>query len=245
MNRKSPLEELWQPMLQSGDPVIIANPPGNRPNYVLYPKDLSEFQRALRAGEPAIPIGANEVVVGDRGVSLGNMLATLSITGFIREHGKGVLLRIRSDLVPEDTRNRPVILIGAFSNAWTLDQSRACRFRFIKEQGPSEWLQGILDTGTGRKYFSQLRNHATEADLDYAVVSRLSSGPGQFVLTAAGVSEFGTQVAGEFVTSPKSWSDVVRRAPSGWQKKNFEILLETKVVGRSPGGPKLIEAHFW
>lgn len=64
-------------------------------------------------------------------------------------------------------------------------------------------------------------------------------------MVAAGVSNIGTQTAGEFLTSPDLLSDALQDAPKGWQKKNFQFVLYTKVLGRTPGPPVVVAKRFW
>jgi len=67
----------------------------------------------------------------------------------------------------------------------------------------------------------------------------------QPVIVAAGLSIYGTQAAGEFLTSPSLLSAAVRDAPKDWQKKNFQFVLHTKVLGKTPGTPTVVAKHFW
>jgi len=243
--RGSPFDDLWRPLIQGGEPVIVSNPSGGTPRFLVYPQNVEEFQRALRAGTSPLSIPSGEIAVSDQMVSVGNMQAILAIAGLLREHRKGALPRIASEFVPGDNRDRPMILVGAFSNAWTLDLSAAQRFRFFSEGRGQQYQAGVLDSSSSRRWYAQLRNHAWEASLDYAVISRVWNSYGQVVLSVAGVTHLGTQAAAEFITNAHSWSELVRGAPRGWQKKNFQILLETKIVGKSANAPKVVEFHLW
>jgi hypothetical protein len=81
---------------------------------------------------------------------------------------------------------------------------------------------------------------------DYAVVSRVfDSQTGEFLIAAAGITQYGTRADGEFLTSPKDMATLARDAPRDWQKKNVQILLHTRVVDETPGPPKIVTAHFW
>jgi len=88
--------------------------------------------------------------------------------------------------------------------------------------------------------------HPWETDVDYAIVSRFAEpGKHRTVLSAAGISWYGTQVAGDFITNPERWRDFARNAPAGWHQKNIQIVLETKVVGKTPTPAKVVATHFW
>ena len=81
---------------------------------------------------------------------------------------------------------------------------------------------------------------------DYAVVSRvLDPTTGRLVVTAAGLTKFGTAAAGEFLSEPGYIEQALRSAPKGWDAKNLQIVLATKLVGESSGPPRVIATHFW
>ena len=65
------------------------------------------------------------------------------------------------------------------------------------------------------------------------------------VVTAAGLSVFGTLAAGEFLTTPAEFRKILRVAPKGWQHKNFELVLSTDVIRGKSGHPNIVAAHFW
>ena len=68
---------------------------------------------------------------------------------------------------------------------------------------------------------------------------------GEFLIAAAGITQYGTRAAREFLTSPEDMAALAQDAPPDWQKKNVQILLRTQVVGETPGPPKIVTAHFW
>jgi hypothetical protein len=80
---------------------------------------------------------------------------------------------------------------------------------------------------------------------DYALVVRFfDPNTGQPVITAAGISIFGTSAAAEFLTDAGEMSMLNSIAP-GWEKKNLEIVLSTEVVRAKSGRPRIIAAHVW
>ena len=55
---------------------------------------------------------------------------------------------------------------------------------------------------------------------DYALITRvLSSKTGGPTITVAGIGEFGTQAAAEFLTNPDYMRTLLSSAPLGWGKK--------------------------
>ncbi|MBM3748052.1 MAG: hypothetical protein FJW34_19880 [Acidobacteria bacterium] len=61
----------------------------------------------------------------------------------------------------------------------------------------------------------------------------------------AGITQYGTQAGGDFLTRPSYLSDALRQAPAGWRRKNIQFLLHTRVIGRTPASPKVLVTHFW
>jgi hypothetical protein len=65
------------------------------------------------------------------------------------------------------------------------------------------------------------------------------------VVTAAGISAFGTLAAGEFLTNPHEIRKIETIAPRGWKKKNLEMVLSVDVIRGKPGRANIVAAHFW
>jgi hypothetical protein len=81
---------------------------------------------------------------------------------------------------------------------------------------------------------------------DYAIVLRFTSPrTGQPVLVIAGVSTFGTEAAGDFIASQRLLAEALQTAPKNWDQKNFEFVLQTKIIGNSPGHPTVVAANYW
>jgi hypothetical protein len=81
---------------------------------------------------------------------------------------------------------------------------------------------------------------------DYAIVSRVvDPSTGKIVVTASGLAKFGTEAAGEFLTSPKAMDQIEKSGPRNWDRMNIEIVIATDVVGRRAGPPRIVATHFW
>jgi hypothetical protein len=65
------------------------------------------------------------------------------------------------------------------------------------------------------------------------------------VLLAAGLSHFGTQVAGQILTDPTSLGKALKDAPAGWHNRNLQLLFRVEVFGNSAGQPALIASKYW
>jgi NAD dependent epimerase/dehydratase family enzyme len=81
---------------------------------------------------------------------------------------------------------------------------------------------------------------------DYAIVTRLLNlKTGQILFTAAGIGQYGTQAASEFLSSPQRIKEFADRAPRDWNQKNVQIVLHIKVVDETPGTVDIVAVHYW
>ncbi len=49
----------------------------------------------------------------------------------------------------------------------------------------------------------------------------------------------------EFITNPVYWRELVKAAPKDWKRRNLQVVLQTNVVNRTPGPPRILATHFW
>jgi hypothetical protein len=80
---------------------------------------------------------------------------------------------------------------------------------------------------------------------DYALVSRrFEAGTGQLIITAAGITQYGTRAAGEFLGSATLLDAALANQPEWW-RKNVQVLLHTSVIRGTPETPTVISAQVW
>jgi hypothetical protein len=85
-----------------------------------------------------------------------------------------------------------------------------------------------------------------KTDRDFAIVSRVFHPDTHAMLVElAGITSYGTDAAGDLVTSPELMAEALRDAPAGWQTKNLQLVLSVKVIGGSAASPKVVASHFW
>jgi hypothetical protein len=180
--------------------------------------------------------------VTDQFVGIGNAHTAALLTALFASRGKGVEIRYANDLSFSDLRNAPSVLVGAFSNLWTLEMTSQLRFVFEQHDG----VRRIRDRSANRTW--QLEDLAPDGKTpdDYAVVSRLfDSATGQLLMTAAGITQYGTRAAGEFLTDPQRLGAALESAPADWPEKNVQVLLQTSVFRGTPAPPKVLALHVW
>ena len=141
-------------------------------------------------------------------------------------------------------REGPIVLIGAFDNIWTLRVTQKLRFGFESKNGEAL----IVDRKSGDK-----TTWATAWDLpyqklskDYAIVARIHDNTtGQPVIIAAGISEEGTEAAGEILYNPVYLNSLLAKAPANWEKMNMEAVIETQVIEGHSGPPNILALETW
>jgi hypothetical protein len=141
-------------------------------------------------------------------------------------------------------REGPIVLIGAFDNIWTLRLTQKLRYGFESKNGDAL----LVDRNSGNK-----TTWATAWDLpyqklsrDYAIVARIhDSTTGQPVIIAAGISEEGTEAAGEILYNPVYLNSLLAKAPANWEKLNMEAVIETQVIEGHSGPPNVLAVETW
>jgi|KBSMisStandDraft_5_1062788.scaffolds.fasta_scaffold20960_1 hypothetical protein len=141
-------------------------------------------------------------------------------------------------------REGPIVLIGAFDNIWTLRVTQKLRFGFESKNGDAL----LVDRKSGDK-----TTWTTNWDLpyqklskDYAIVARIHDNTtGQPVIIAAGISEEGTEAAGEILYNPVYLNTLLAKAPANWEKMNMEAVIETQVIEGHSGPPNILAVETW
>jgi hypothetical protein len=141
-------------------------------------------------------------------------------------------------------REGPIVLIGGFDNIWTLRVTQKLRFGFESKDG----VAIIVDRKS-----PQQTSWATAWDLpyqklsrDYAIVARIHDNTtGQPVIVAAGISEEGTEAAGEILYNPVYLDSLIAKLPTNWEQMNMEAVIETQVIEGHPGPPSILAVETW
>jgi hypothetical protein len=141
-------------------------------------------------------------------------------------------------------REGPIVLIGGFDNIWTLRVTQKLRFGFESKDG----VAIIVDRKSPKQ-----TSWATAWDLpyqklsrDYAIVARIHDNTtGQPVIVAAGISEEGTEAAGEILYNPVYLDSLISKLPPNWEQLNMEAVIETQVIEGHPGPPSILAVETW
>jgi hypothetical protein len=245
------LDRFWAPALQSAKPVMLYC--GQPIVYFLSREVREKYREKLppekQRGSYAVTLdpeatirGRDVIPVIDQFVGIGNAHTAALIAALLAGLNKPVEIRYADDVSFSDLRSSPSVLIGAFSNLWTLEMQGGVRFVFEQENG----VRAIRDRSDNRTWVLSLLAPDGKTPEDYAIVSRLfDSGTGQVLILAAGITQYGTRAAGEFLTSGLLLNEVLAKGPADWPRKNLQVLLHTTVYRGMPGTPVLVKLHVW
>jgi hypothetical protein len=244
-NLPSPADRFWQPLNQSKDPVLIAlgivhglNGGG----------DIDQFR--FRATEACkTPAGCEKFFSGVHPIARGNIptgdaIGLGHMMGHIGKMGKQFRIRGVLDITYSNLKEEDAVLVGYFSNPWTVELHQHTRFalvhdalgyRVLDRQNPNttNW------TMTGG--WPRMRNQE-----DYALITRVTDPQTRRThYTAAGFTPFGTEAAAALLGDSGKLSEFLSALPAGWPAKNLQLVIHTRVKSMIPGPPKLVAAHVW
>ena len=234
------LDRFWGPLLgtaapggvcASGGPAISAR--------------TTEVLDALRRPVVARVFGSEDFQLSRQAqTSWPTAQAIADVSRMLGTAGKDFELRVADQMSFEQVKTHPIVVIGMFSNPWTIELTRHLRFSFAPTADGQYVVRDATRSEPLRRVAGLYPN--TPMPLDYALVTRLLDPQQDRRLVAmGGISGLGTRVAADFATSARHWEQFARMAPAGWENKNLQVLLETRIVGDTPNPPTIIAFHVW
>jgi hypothetical protein len=253
---ESVINQFWSPIFNTSKPLLICLPKTvvYRPSITLYKrhaKTSDEFDREVDRMNNRPTLRPDEGLVwgdmieySDFALGKGDVKAAFRLSGLFVKLRKDSELRVGGDYGWDDLRNSPAVIIGAFSNPWTIKLTSGLHFAFVEPQ-PGEFR--IQEQGpSGRVWFPQTDARTSAVTSDYGLLTRLiNSGTGQFVTDVAGINAPGSEAAAEVATSQEDLEKALRSAPPGWKRKNVQILVKTTVVDGLAGPPEIVAVYVW
>jgi hypothetical protein len=248
----SNLDLFWSPVLESSRPILICN--GTTTAFRLSRSYWNRAEPAAEPGEmeqpgikrqvPALTEGEvwaskDLEAIPDGFMTPGDLATTLQVAVLLKSKDRSYGLRTGSNLPFVDLQSSPVILVGAFNNAWTMDLNHNLPYFFdrgghLREQG-----------GQHRVWVSH-RSPDELAEEDYAVVARiLNSKTGNPVVILAGERNCGTEAAGEFATDRGQWSQLRGVSRDALEKNNLEIVLHVSLDHCRPTSMSVEALQVW
>lgn len=247
------VDEFWMPVLHTPEPVLLCV--GQPKVYNLLGNLEADMRKKVpQRARPSADL-ANERItttVGsivpnwDRYLALGDAICLSDLAALFARNGHGYHIRGGGSTSFADLRENPAVLIGGFTNDWNLRLTSQLRFTF--EKSADEVTDFVHDRRNPSNRDWQLTNiwPAWNMPVDYAIVSRvLDPATGKVVVSAAGITQYGTAAAGEFLTNSDYLGEAVRQASPDWRYKNLQVVLSTKVIGGTAGPPHVLAVHTW
>ena len=248
---KDLVKQFWSPLLNTSQPVLVYT--GANAVYMPSSQFIERFKATHQLSELdtggyefLVPITADQKLgpgdlleMKNQFVTLGDVTANVKVATLLSRLNHAFDLRSGEDVSFGDLRDTPVILIGAFNNAWTLQ---------LTGDLPLVFGSGltIRDQGDNARQWHPVISPENKVQVDYALVARLPhSKTGGALITIAGITQCGTRAAAEFITSPEGLKDLMKSAPDSWMTKNMEFVLQTKVVNDIPTSPTVVAVRTW
>jgi hypothetical protein len=248
------LRRFWRPVLDNPKAVLIclANPGV----YRLDDKVLQRFgiddpghatMVAAQLPDQGVVYGREIIPEPNGYAGMGDTIAATHLAVLFTKFGKGLQMRKSTDVSFSDLRAAPAVLIGAFTNSWTLELMKEWRFVFDVNKPPG-WV--IRDRNDPSRVWL---NPALQQELrsrklteDYALISRVfEERSGQPVVSVAGITDFGTEAAAEFLSDESLLALAFVDAPKQWERKNLQLIIKTEVVGHTTGKPQFVARQIW
>ncbi len=235
----SNIDRFWEPFLSSVNPTTFCL---GEPAKNIDMDAINSFEAPVNS--PAEPQKLYVRLHLSGNLALADVVTLTRTAAALEARHKAFRVVPASEATFAQLREGPIVLIGAFDNIWTLRVTQKLRFGFESKDG----VALIVD----RKSQTQT-TWATAWDLpyqklsrDYAIVARIhDSTTGQPVIIAAGISEEGTEAAGEILYNPVYLNSLLAKAPANWEKLNMEAVIETQVIEGHSGPPNILAVETW
>jgi hypothetical protein len=236
LKRESALDRFWSPVSDAKSPVLLCIP-GRSSAAVVSTLDQANGAPAKAPATPSTPPVMNQVSYGDS-------LALSRLSQILGGMGKDFQVRYTQDSTLDDLKEGPVVLIGGFSNSWTMRLGSELRYNF-EHDGTVHYISDRQNPGS-RVWEAPDSAAATGPFTDYALLSRvLDATTGHVLITVAGIRHFGTQAAADCLADSSCVEAAEKLAPGDWRRANIQIVLAIPVIGERPGQPRVVAAHLW
>jgi hypothetical protein len=223
------LDQFWAPVLNDKAPVLICAAFVPVWNLNGYPN----------ATQP--PRAEDFVLLNDQFVGGGDLIATSRLVAMLTRMERPFRVRVGNTVTFQDLRGAPAIFVGYSLTRWR-EISSQMRFFIDASRLPVV----ITDNGTPTKWSLPNLPPDRRTSEDYALLTRVFHPDTHAMLVEiSGITQYGTDAAGELVTNPDLLRDALHGAPPGWQNKNLQLVLHVKVISGVPASPTVVASHFW
>jgi hypothetical protein len=246
------LDRFWAPLLQDPGGVLICVGQPSRLYAITGPRQDTLRARmdgaadAADAQDPATISSRELAPVWKNFIYFGDSVCMTKVGGLVLSARRPVSVRGASATVYQDLRGKPLVLIGLNNNKWTQRFTSSLRYYFVR--APEQHRDEVRDREHPERapWVVPGEPRSDEIFDDYALVSRVLDPSTEKTLVAiAGVTQYGTQSAGDFITNPDYVRQAFRGLRSDWSRKNIQIVLKTRIVTGAAGPPEVVAAHVW
>jgi hypothetical protein len=252
LSRPNEMDLFWRPLLQDRSEAVIC---------IEQPLRIFRFRgqrkdalNASMVGDAANPPATDAVLAstavklseieptGPGYFSYGDLMATARVSEMFARNRKPFEVLGDRATSYRDLRGRPAVLLGQFNNQWTLGLTSGLRYYLDKDNARAQYE--LRDRQRPGQLLAAVPKDRREAEL--AIVSRIfDSATEKTVVAVVGSTFLGTLVAGDFLTHASYMRAAFSDAPSGWYRKNIQVVLKAQVVRGTAGPPQVIATCFW
>lgn len=247
----SALDEFWRPVLDTSAPVIISIGQGGDMSGVRPPPGVPERLMALEANEQARDAGVPPLSISGLAwlrcerVNLADAITAWRISSYLESKDRRPKLQGECETDYSELRSGPAVLIGAINNGWTRRLMGQLRYTFDIDR--TNFVMKIRDRENPAQTVWKVEGSLPSSQMseDYAIVTRVRDpSTERMVVVAGGLTKYGTVAAGEFLTDGMHLAAFAQHAPKGWQHKDLQVVLATKVIGGHSGPPEPIASWY-
>jgi hypothetical protein len=230
------IPQLWDAFINAKVPVLVCIDAHDlHTSEAVAPQEADKFSNEILH---------KQIISVDDAAVLGTMAGLLG--------RKGVSFRVAGaeQTSLADIRRQPVILIGAVGNKWTIALSKDLPYRIevANPLGPYEPpIASIVGAGqpAGSPWRIDFSIPLSAWKNDYAIVAKIDDATtGVPVMIEAGLGNDGSLTASELIASDNLTTEL-KDAPQCSRKSNFEVVIETDIIGREPGPPHILRLKCW
>jgi hypothetical protein len=245
---QTPLDELWEPVFRNSTSAILCVgerlPWGTPPSLDDRLTQQSGLTGTSNATDRDATNDMRRFITTQPAIPLMDVESLTSVAGFIQSHGVRPSVRLSRTTSLAELRQIPAVLIGGYSNYWSMRLGEDLRFRF-QGDNVTNWIGDSQRPGI-RDWSVKLNTPYSQVNEDYGLISRIADPiTGHTVVIVAGITGQSTLATADFLVSPDGWEDLARRAPHNWMKENIQIVIGMRVINGNPGKPAILATHFW
>jgi hypothetical protein len=231
MLRPSPIDEFWQPMINTDCPVLIS---------------VGSVMALVRT-QPSTSGGSS---IGDHPlysapVALADTIAISTLQQVLANHNKATSIQSSVETTFSDLQRGPVILVSGFNNPWTMRLTDPLKFHFIRLEPSVFEIQDRAEPDS-KKWAINTLTPFTEMNHDFSLIARIHDlTTDQIILVSAGIGENGTIAAAEFLSTGKYFKELKDEHQLPRRGQNFEAVIETQIINGRPGPPRVVATYAW